>query len=162
MKRIDTQYNGWLLALASIVSIGVNGLLGQESAAVGGSLPTIVDRSPFLPPGFTPPQSAQPSPAQRKTSGYEFRGVYQIGDDYRFLVSERQSKNGKWVRIGGEYEGYEVRKYDPSTETLVLFFNNSENKLQLAELEANPTPTPVSGQVQPTQTAATKPTTMIA
>jgi hypothetical protein len=106
-------------------------------------------RSPFLPPGFAPPQSGlAESKASSKVGGYEFRGIYQLGADYRFLVSEPRSRSGSWVEVGGDYDGYEVRGYNPDTETLTLFFNNKENQLKLAELESNPTPLPVSGQTQ--------------
>ena len=105
-------------------------------------------RSPFIPPGFSPPQSGKADAAKASVNGYEFRGVYQIGEKYRFLISEPRSRDGNWVEVGKSYEGYEVRRYDAANETLTLFFNNSEEQIKLASLESNPTPTPVSGQIQ--------------
>jgi hypothetical protein len=138
---------------------GISTLPAQE--VLGGSMePSILERSPFIPPDFTPPGGARAAAAaQGSVGGYEFRGVYQIGGEYRFLVSEPRSRKGSWVQLGKAYDGYEVRKFDPGSDTLTLFFNNSEQQLQLAELDANPTPMPVSGQIkaatQPAQTPAT-------
>jgi hypothetical protein len=111
--------------------------------------PTILNRSPFIPPGWAPPEVRRPQPKQeQKSPGYEFRGVYKLGEEYRFLVSEPRSRSGSWVELGKAYEGYEVRDFDPKSETLTLFFNDEEVPVKLADVESNPTPMPVSGQVQ--------------
>lgn len=114
--------------------------------------PTILERSPFLPPGWSPPQAAQAKPEPKQpVTGYEFRGVYQLGEAFRFLVSEPRSRNGRWVQLGEAYEDYEVRGYDVETETLTLFYNSKEEAIPLAKMDANPTPMAVSGQqAQPT------------
>jgi len=134
-------------------------LWGQSPGDTLPSSPTLLDRSPFLPPGWTPPevrrQRKQPNTA---VNGYEFRGMYKIGDEYRFLVSEPRSRSGSWVRVGESRDNFEVRRYDASSDTLVLFFNNKEQPIQMAEMESNPTPIPVSGQVQ-SPTRETKPKT---
>jgi len=137
-----------LLAVAVIGTFAVSGLSGQDAGMISPE-PSILERSPFLPPGFSPPGSASGGSAARaKVDGYEFRGIYQIGEEYRFLVSEPRSRKGNWVKLGKAYDGYEVRNFDPSSETLTLFFNNSEKQLTLAELASNPTPMPVSGQIK--------------
>jgi hypothetical protein len=122
-------------------------LEGQESGSLE---PSILARSPFLPPNFTPPGGSGSSGAAKAApSAYEFKGVYQIGNEYRFLVSEPRSNKGSWVKLGEAHdEGYEVRRFDPESHTLTLYFNNSEKDIKLADLAANPTPMPVSGQIK--------------
>ena len=149
MKRkstgVVTKVTGFFRVAAGLLAVEGN----LPAAADVPAEPSMLERSPFIPPGFAPPQSGRAdATARSNTGGYEFRGVYQLGNDYRFLVSEPRSRSGNWVQVGGDYEKYEVRGYDPDTETLTLFFNNSENELKLAEVESNPTPLPVSGQVQ--------------
>jgi hypothetical protein len=116
---------------------------------------SILDRSPFLPPGFEPPQSSTQrranQPQQRKN--YEFRGVYQLAGEYHFLVSEARSRDGDWVSLRNPKPevDFEIRDYDPQTQTLTLFANNKVEELTLASVEANPTPMPVTGQPRVSQ-----------
>ncbi|MEX0330239.1 MAG: hypothetical protein AB3N64_02335 [Puniceicoccaceae bacterium] len=130
---------GWLVTPA---------LEGQDMAGVSSAEPSIMERSPFIPPDFTPPGNSRAAAAKSVANSYEFKGFYRIGDKYRFLVSEPRSNDGDWVELGESSDSYEVRRFDPESETLTLFFNNSEKQLQLTELAANPTPMPVSGQIK--------------
>ncbi len=113
--------------------------------------PTIVKRSPFVPTNFNPGiGGAATNPSQAAAAGYEFRGVYQIGDRYWFLVSEPKSRDGSWIELGSNAENVEARRYDPESKSLTVFSNNTELTLQLADIEANPKPIPVQGLVKPT------------
>lgn len=138
-----------LLAVAAVL-VAASALQAQAPEDSGVSpMPTILDRSPFIPPGWAPPEVRRPKPKpEKKSAGYEFRGVYQLGGEFRFLVSEPRSRSGNWVQVGESYEGYEVRDFDPKSETLTLFFNNEEVPVKLADLESNPTPIPVTGQIK--------------
>jgi hypothetical protein len=110
---------------------------------------SIIDRSPFIPAGWTPPRSNRKAATRVAQSGnYEFRGVYQLGGKYRFLVSEPKSRDGSWVELDTAYEDYEVKGYDADSMTLTLNIGGRSQELVLADLEANPTPMPVSGQVR--------------
>ena len=137
-----------LVATAIGGCLGLPALTGQEVPGAVSVEPSILDRSPFIPPGFTPPGSGRTTAAKAAAGGYEFKGFYRIGDTYRFLVSEPRSNDGDWVELGESSDNFEVRRFDPDSETLTLFFNNSEQQLKLAELAANPTPMPVSGQIK--------------
>jgi hypothetical protein len=139
-----------IVATACALACSGSDLHAQVSGNAGISpMPTILDRSPFIPPGWAPPEVRRAQPKQeQKSAGYEFRGIYKLGEEYRFLVSEPRSRSGSWVELGKAYEGYEVRDFDPKSETLTLFFNNEEVPVKLADVDANPTPIPVSGQVQ--------------
>jgi len=118
--------------------------LAEEASLSGVS---ILDRSPFIPPGWTPPRQASKAAQQReRPSAYEFRGMYSLRGEYRFLVSEARSRSGSWVSVGEVNDDFEVRAFDADEETLTLLINNREQTLNLADLEANPTPMPVSGQ----------------
>jgi hypothetical protein len=146
--------------LATGLLLASSGCLPVTALGEGGdpipSTPTILARSPFLPPDFIPPGNRKTGKeAQKNVGGYEFRGVYRIGDNYRFLVSEPRSRDGNWVEVGSAQENYEVRAFDATSETLTLFFNNAEHQLKLATLDANTTPLPVSGQIQPSKTSNT-------
>jgi len=137
------------VAVAGFIVVGLPASYGQSGSASLSASPTLLERSPFLPPGWTPPEDRrQAVQAKQTVAGYEFRGIYQIGGEYRFLVSEPRSRSGSWVRVGESRDNFEVRRYDASSDTLVLFFNNKEQRIQMAEMESNPTPIPVSGQVQ--------------
>lgn len=138
---------GWTASLLLAILL-LPAAWAQEEGEDQAALPTILDRSPFIPPGWSPPEAKRMQAVQPEAAGYEFRGVYQIGGKYRFLVSEPRSRSGSWVELGKSYEGYEVRGYDPTSDTLTLFFNNKETPVKLASVEANPTPLPVSGQAK--------------
>ena len=134
------------MAISGLVALPA--LSGQDLSGIPAAEPSIMERSPFIPPDFTPPGSSRAEAAKATSNSYEFKGFYRIGDTYRFLVSEPRSNDGDWVELGDSKDNYEVRRFDPDSETLTLFFNNSENQLPLAELAANPTPMPVSGQIK--------------
>ncbi|MEX0325147.1 MAG: hypothetical protein AB3N33_03565, partial [Puniceicoccaceae bacterium] len=161
MKRFLQLSRIPLVAASTAACLVAPALEGQETSGVSGAEPSIMERSPFIPPDFTPPGNSRAAAAKAAASSYEFKGFYRIGDKYRFLVSEPRSNDGDWVELGESSDSYEVRRFDPESETLTLFFNNSEKQLQLTELAANPTPMPVSGQIktpsQPSQQGAPAP-----
>jgi hypothetical protein len=110
---------------------------------------TIVDRSPFIPSTFSPPQGSEAArPAHRAAAGneVEFRGVYELAGDYHLLISESRSRSGKWLSIGETHENIELREYDPCSETATVMVDGEPRELQLAKLDANPSPQPVAIQ----------------
>ncbi len=126
-------------------------------AQVGTTGPSIINRSPFVPTNFNPGiVGATTNASQVAAAGYEFRGVYQIGDRYWFLVSEPKSRDGNWIELGSNSEDVEARRYDSESKSLTVFSNNSELTLQLAEIDANPKPIPVQGLVKTTTRSPTK------
>jgi hypothetical protein len=132
------------------------GTVGLQAPIHGAAVPTLLENSPFLPPDFSPPEANASRRAVRATpNAYEFKGVYELGGDYRFLVKATQASSGKWVEAGKAYEDFEIRGYDAEDQILTLFHNEKEERLELVQLEANPTPMPVSGQ--PAATAAPTP-----
>lgn len=137
---------GWLLC--ACLPLSPHGLTAQSTASAGGSPPSILDRSPFLPPDFQPPsqrtQPRRPQPAEQNS--YEFRGVYQLAGEYRFLIAEARSREGDWVSLQRPGDNYQIKHYDPQTQVLTILANNKEEQLELAQLNPDTKPIPVQGQ----------------
>jgi|TARA_B110000438_G_scaffold273767_1_gene293427 hypothetical protein len=107
----------------------------------------LVDRSPFLPPGFGLRNEAPPSQgAPSAPTDFVFRGFFSIDDDVRVLVKAKDEKNGKWIRVGDTSSTPHVLSFDPDERSLVLVNNGTELKLDMIELAANTAPMPVTGQ----------------
>lgn len=122
-------------------------LVAQPADTNRGTQPSILDRSPFLPPDFQPPsqrsQQRRPKPAEQ--TSYEFRGVYQLAGEYRFLIAEARAKEGDWVSLQRPGD-YQIKHYDPQTQVLTILANNEEEQLELARLNPDSKPMPVEGQ----------------
>ena len=152
MPIVFSNYFPRLYLSLTALAVMSGPVLAQSNAqeSTPENAPSILDRSPFLPPGFEPPRSS----TQRRTKkpqprkNYEFRGVYQLAGEYHFLVSEARSRDGDWVSLRNNKPDLdiEVRDYDPRTQKLTVFANNKVEELTLASVEANPTPMPVTGQ----------------
>jgi hypothetical protein len=131
-----------------LVLTGLLFLTPQPAPAQSSGGPSILARSPFLPPDFQPPgerpQPSRPQPGQQ--TSFEFRGVYQLGGEYRFLVAESRSGEGDWVALNSASDSLEVRDYDPEAQVLTIFANNKEEQLELAQLNPDTKPMPVQGQ----------------
>lgn len=134
---------GWQPALAAA-------FLACAACANDLGTANIVERSPFIPSSFTPPQAPAPAAQpvrQAQRQDYEFRGVFEIDGEYRLLISEARSRSGRWLPIGVKQENIEVRSFDRETETATVAIDGDVRELKLASMESNPTPQPVSGQV---------------
>lgn len=112
---------------------------GQESAP---GAPTLVTKSPFLPPGFQPPgqpgQAAEPPPKQ---AAYEFRGVYQLGGTYYFNLYNKSEKKGSWIAgLDGGNETLDIVDFDPEGNELVIHVAGEELNLNLIETSDKPMP----------------------
>ena len=124
--------------------------LGGALEAAGDAL-ALSERSPFLPPGFTPPAERSSLADRRATAREErnlpeFRGVYSIGEDYRFLLRVAGEQNGAWVGLRDDEADFFVHAFDPATNEIELDFNGQRKTVELASLASNTTPLPVSGQ----------------
>ena len=64
------------------------------------------------------------------------------------------------MTLGGHYDAFEVRHYDPSTKTLVIYSDNTEHRVVMENLVSNPVPIPVQGapRVEPRQPVRPTPT----
>lgn len=102
--------------------------------------PTLVTKSPFLPPDFAPPgtrtKPAAPPPGRGQ---YEFRGVYQLGDTFYFNVYNVREQKGKWVTPEGSDE-IRVVAFDIQADELVVEVGGESMSLSLVETSDKPIP----------------------
>lgn len=114
------------------------------------------ERSPFLPPGFVPPEErTQAAPPPAATQGplsrrFEFRGVYELAGEYRFLITDRRTREGKWVPLDDSSAPFHVRSFDLANNSIMLNHEGQTETIELERLGANSTPMPVAGAPSPT------------
>lgn len=126
--------------------------------------PTLLGKSPFLPPGFTPPGQAAgkpPAPAVQ-TGQYEFRGVYELNEVYYFNLYNTRERKGKWLNDSGIDHGepedadYRIVDFDPESDELVVQMEGQTLNLSLVEPSDKPMPVqtaPAPKVAQPKQQA---------
>ncbi|MGC9449893.1 MAG: hypothetical protein ACP5I4_00480 [Oceanipulchritudo sp.] len=141
-----------LLFLAAPVS-------AQE--ADGGSAPSIIAKSPFLPPGFQPPGggsgAAAPPPQARQ---YEFRGVYEMGGRYFFNLYDTRQQKGSWVtREESGEDTPRIIEFDRENDVLVLDSSGQRISLNLIETSDKVLPLSVNRPATPTARPAAAPAT---
>jgi hypothetical protein len=105
---------------------------------------SIVAKSPFLPPGFTPPGGQGSTAGAPATSGqFQFKGVYQLGGEYYFNLYNVREKKGSWLRRGEDKEGQpRVINYQREADVLVVESEGKQLSLDLIETSDKPIPLP--------------------
>jgi hypothetical protein len=150
---IIERMNGFRVHLLHGLSgllMGMSALLLSSAMVMAGSGPeevSIIQRSPFIPSNFNPPETRKPAAvASRNRPGtqYEFRGLYELGGEYRLLISEARSRSGSWLSVGQEEGDITILEYDPQSETAIVLIGDERQEIQLAQMEANPTPVAVA------------------
>lgn len=128
-----------------------------------GNAPTLVSKSPFLPPGFQPPGTpgkAAPPPAT--TSQFEFRGVYQLGGTYHYNLYNVRERKAFWVTKQDTGDtGLEILSFDPDENTLALEAGGESLSLTLIATSNTTLPVqtaPATPTVNPDTPAVTRPT----
>jgi hypothetical protein len=158
MRRIAHSYflTGLLLGLVPA--------LGQEEVRV--TAPSIVENSPFLPPGFQPPggTAGASASAPAQTGDFEFRGVYQLEGQYFFNLYNTRERKGSWVskEASGD-ETPKILEFDLAKDLLVVDSSGQKVSLNLVQTSDNPLPlsvnrppaTPAQPTTLPAQPAAT-------
>lgn len=126
--------------------------MGEEAVA-----PSIVEKSPFLPPGFQPPGgAASPTAAPAQASQFEFRGVYQLEGQYFFNLYNTRDRKGSWVsKLQSGEETPKIIEFDLDNDVLVVDSSGQRLSLNLVETSNNPMPLSVNRP-----TTAPKPTTL--
>lgn len=118
-------------------------LNGEEVEAVKtAGIPTLLEKSPFLPPGFQPPGGAGAAAAPAAQAGqFEFRGVYQLGGEYFFNLYNTRERKGSWVskNASGE-ETPKIIEFDLENDVLVVDSSGQRLSLNLVETSDNPMP----------------------
>ncbi len=69
------------------------------SIECSGAGPSIVEKSPFLPPNFQPPGGSRSTAAEQAAASgeFEFRGVYMLQGQYHFNLYNKREQKGTWV-----------------------------------------------------------------
>jgi hypothetical protein len=131
-----------LRAVFTLMTLLTLSATAQENT---GATPTLITKSPFLPPGFQPPgrpgQAVEPPPKQ---AAYEFRGVYELGGTYYFNLYNKSESKGSWIAgLDGGNESLEIVDFDPAGNELVISVDGEE--LNLSLIETSDKPMPVAG-----------------
>lgn len=108
--------------------------------------------SPFIPPGWTPPQprrteSQQPREAPPPPLKIEWRGVVDFGDGPRFGLHDPDRGRAFWIGLGEEYNGVSIIDYSDDYTTLVISHSGRNAQLKLSE--RSDTPVEVASAPQP-------------
>lgn len=148
---MDSRFNIRVLAAALTVLLAAQGLQAKS----------LIENSPFIPEGWTPP--APPTPSSNLNMGqkaaYELRGIESSGGRQSFYVFDRNANRGFWVAQGDLKPNIMVKRYDAGEQTLTVVINGREEKLSIAKPDMKPvaiktitpttvtaTPTPQAGQ----------------
>jgi hypothetical protein len=134
-----------------MILLSLNGIAQEMTDGT----PTLITKSPFLPPGFEPPgrpgQAADPPPKQ---AAYEFRGVYQLGGMYYFNLYNKSEDKGSWIAgLDGGNESLEIVDFDPDGNELVI--NVAGERLNLDLIETSDRSIPIAGAKPATTTNRT-------
>jgi hypothetical protein len=125
---------GRFLSVMIILSLAPALLYPEQE---GGSSPSILTHSPFLPPGFQPPGGNGPGndPGQPVQSGqYEFRGVYQLGGLYYFHLYNTRDRKGTWVsENNSDGDSPKVVSFDRKEDTLLVDVGGKQVNLAMIE-----------------------------
>ena len=122
----------------------------------GGTVPSILRRSPFLPPGFQPPGGSQVSSEIPVSSGqFEFHGVFQIGGVYHFNLYNKRDNKGTWVIRNETVEGLpRIIRYEPEEDLLTVEVAGEPVALQLIQTSDQPVPLAAGAAPQQVTTSA--------
>ena len=140
-----------LLALPALMLAG-SGMSEEEQDA-----PTLVTKSPFLPPDFNPPGGAAGDPAMpASASQYEFRGVYQMGGRYYFNLYNTRDKSGTWVAEGESgSDAPRIVRFDRDEDVLVVEVSGERVNLELVDTSDRPMPVATAARPTPATLPAT-------
>lgn len=150
---MDLRFNIRVFAPALAVLLAAQGLQAKS----------LIENSPFIPEGWTPP--APPTPSSNLNMGqkaaYELRGIESSGGRQSFYVFDRNANRGFWVAQGDLKPNIMVKRYDAGEQTLTVVINGREERLSIAKPDMKPvaiktitpaavtaTPTPQPGQPQ--------------
>jgi hypothetical protein len=94
---------------------------------------SLSDRSPFIPQGFDPNSKSAGKAAANSNQPLEFRGMYQLGDTYYFLVSQRNS-SGKWLPVGEASDGITIKEFQADENKVLVDHNGNPIWLDMSEM----------------------------
>ena len=157
LRRLSLLYIGLLSAIIPLAA--------QDAGEQGA--PSIIRKSPFLPPDFQPPGGAGAEAVPPAQAGqFEFRGVYQMDGVYYFNLYDKRQQKGSWVskeKSGGDVP--RILEYDIEQDILVVDDGGMRMSLGMIETSdrqlplATSRPATVSRPGQPATAPAQAPPT---
>lgn len=110
---------------------------------------SLLDRNPFIWPGFeaSPAPGSAESNAQASSEDFEFHAVYELSGTTHVLLKDRRKNAFHWVSIGESLEGLLAKGYDREKDQILLAYDDQERWLSLQELP-EVSGSPVSAQPQ--------------
>ena len=113
---------------------------------------SIIDRSPFVWPGFDETNSATAGTVPVTSVDFEFHAVYELSGSTRVLLKDNKNNKFHWLNVGEQSEGFNIKSYNKESNQLVFAYENQEKSLELKQLPKwVSTPLP-SGAGRPTST----------
>lgn len=104
--------------------------------------------SPFLPPNFNKPTEVAPPPPQVNgpiAKQLEFKGLINLGGEYRFSVFNKQDQRSYWLTEGQGQDGISISSFDADAQTVVVNMNGRSEQLTL--MSASDAPLPVKASM---------------
>ncbi|MGA1205969.1 MAG: hypothetical protein ACO3ZW_09255 [Opitutales bacterium] len=119
---------------------------------------SVVDRSPFIWPGFDSSEAGKPAARPSSSEDFEFHAVYELSGNIRVLLRDNKKNSFHWLEVGKEADGLRAISYDQKSNQLVFAYENQQKSLSLKELPkwvstplaAGAAPSTTTRQVQPT------------
>lgn len=102
--------------------------------AVGSAAPSLLERSPFLPPDYQVPGTREEVVGPPPTAGHlQFRGVFALNGVVKVNFFNAKTNEGVWVPINGQVDGFRVVSYDAENRTVALDVNGQVSQFDLAK-----------------------------
>ncbi len=131
--------------------------------------PTVVNRqnledsSPFIPPGWVPPQPRRtepPPPVKEEPPPpplkIELRGVVDFGNGPRFGLHDPDRGRAFWVAPGEELDGIRIVDFGDDFKSVVLLHSGRQSEIRLTQrsdtpVEVTSAPQPATAQTAPAE-----------
>ncbi|MEM8867279.1 MAG: hypothetical protein AAGC73_03335 [Verrucomicrobiota bacterium] len=151
------QYKSQMKAPSRVYRVGlcIMALL-LANAGLQAESSDLNSNSPFLPPGHgeKAPAPAKPKPV---TNGpisrqVEFRGIIQIGNNYKFSLFNKNEQKSYWFRKDQVIEGIRVQSFDADSMTVTVNMGGRSERITLLSATDSPIPVATSNPTSANQT----------
>lgn len=119
---------------------------------------SLLEKSPFLPPGYgkeeRKPTEPRIQPRGQISREIEFRGMVQIDGVYQFSVYNKKKQKGYWLKMNESEDGIAVNHFDENASSIIVKMNGRSERLTL--MAATEKPLPVS-QTRPSRANKNRP-----
>ena len=123
---------------------------------------SLVEHSPFLPPGYgvtkEPPKPVVTTAPTIISRQLEFKGLIELDGTTRFSVFDKKSNEGYWLTLNESAGDFEVIRYDEQRQSILVSSSGHTEELALAT--PDDTPMQITGS-SPTRKGTSTPRTTI-